>query len=90
MAKQVGTFLSDGAFQVVGRGWVIVGSVEGQVRAGNQLFFGNGTVLHVVGVNVANTLNNVPKFGLFISESFTIRQELIDRGLLDATARILA
>ena len=89
MAKQVGTFLSDGAFQIAGRGWVIVGSVEGQVAAGNQLVFSNGTVLHIVGVNTATTHTAERKFGLLISESFAIRQDLVDRGLIDATARIL-
>lgn len=89
MAKQIGTFSSDGAFQITKRGWVIIGQVEGQVNAGSQLLFGNGTVLHVTGVNVANTLNATLKFGLLISESFAARQELVDRGLIDATARIL-
>lgn len=89
MAKQVGTFLSDGAFQLTGRGWVLVGTVEGQVTAGNQLVFSNGTVLHIKGVHTATTHTAEHKFGLLVSESFALRQDLVDRGLLDATARIV-
>ena len=88
MEKSVGSFLVDDAFRITGRGWVLTGSVEGQIEIGYRLDFGNEVVLQVSGVEMLRKART-DNFGLLVSNQFKLRQELIDLNIIGATAQIL-
>jgi hypothetical protein len=84
--KQVGTFSVVDAFCITGRGWVLTGTIQGDVTVDSQLAFDNGVSLQVRGMEM---MSRTDKQALLISATFASRQELIDQHIIGATAQIL-
>ena len=86
--NHVGKFSVEEAFRITGRGWVLVGELEGNILSGYQLDFGNDVVLHVSGIQLTKVYNS-DKLSLLVSNQFESRQELVDQNIIGATAQIL-
>jgi len=86
--NSVGKFSVEKAFRITGRGWALVGELEGSVLPGYHLDFGSGIILHVRWVELTRSYN-IEKFGLIVSNQFQSRQELIDQKIIGSTAQIL-
>ena len=85
-----GTFVTEDAFCITGRGWVLVGQLSGTVVSGQQLVFENGVILRIKAVELMNIRNTTEKISFVLEDTFASRQELLDQSIIGATARIIA
>ena len=90
MKTLVGSFLIENIFHITGRGLVLAGELRGQVTAGHQLVFDDATCCGITGVEFINLHNQQEKVGLLVDAPVTSRPELLQRGIIGATAQIVA
>jgi hypothetical protein len=86
MPNQVGTFTVEDAFHISGRGWVLVGPVQGICNSGMQLIFSAAATWPITGITGPNKDGSI---SLLVPAPFSKRQELLDQQIIGTTARIL-
>lgn len=90
MSTEVGTYIVEDAFHITGRGWVLAGTLMGQVQRGNQLAFPSGVVVGIKHVDYQILRNSQgERWLLLIQNKFASRQELLDQPIIGAAARVL-
>ncbi|MGI4873700.1 MAG: hypothetical protein ACRYFX_21285 [Janthinobacterium lividum] len=90
MENSVGTFVPEDVFRITGRGWVLAGTLAGQVAPGNLLVFASGISLLIKGVEMLNRRQRTDTIGLLVAADFASHQEFTDHGIMGATAQVVA
>ncbi|WP_201987240.1 hypothetical protein [Hymenobacter rubidus] len=89
MQKHVGTFAVEDCFWLASRGWVLVGTVVGQVVEGHQLVFANGTALSVDAVETLRVAEG--EKDALVSQSPSLGQsDKLETQIVGLTAQIVA
>lgn len=84
-----GTFTVDDSFCITGRGLVLVGSFSGWIAPGYVLVF-DDVQWRIKGVDFVNLDNRQEKLGLWVDTHPATYQELMQRGIIGATAQLVA
>ena len=89
MQKQVGTFAVEECFRLSSRGWVLVGTLTGQVVQGNQLIFASGTALPISAVESLKTRGG--EKDVLVGQNQVLGQDdRVEKQIVGLTAHILA